>query len=102
MVLGIRWCGPIWGPTFSGPKGKRPLLNGKFTFAAGFLDQSFFPDGLYTAPSDDALAYDIQVVPMFGMNMIRLHQKVCRIPHHCITAASPPHLTQSVLYFKRF
>lgn len=59
-----------------GPKGKRPLLNGKFTFAAGFLDQSFFPDGLYTAPSDDALAYDIQVVPMFGMNMIRLHQKV--------------------------
>jgi len=59
-----------------GPKGKRPLLNGEFTFMAGFLDQSYFPDGLYTAPTDDALAYDIQVVPMFGMNMIRLHQKV--------------------------
>jgi len=59
-----------------GPHGKRPLLNGDFTFMAGFLDQSYFPDGLYTAPTDDALAYDIQVVPMFGMNMIRLHQKV--------------------------
>lgn len=59
-----------------GPKGKRPLLNGDFTFMAGFLDQSYFPDGLYTAPTDEALAFDIQVVPMFGMNMIRLHQKV--------------------------
>ena len=28
-----------------GPKGKRPLLNGKFTFLAGFLDQSWWPDG---------------------------------------------------------
>lgn len=59
-----------------GPKGKRPFLNGNFTFFAGFLDQSWWPDGQYTAPTDDALAYDIQVVPMFGLNMIRLHQKV--------------------------
>jgi len=59
-----------------GPKGKRPLLNGNFTFMAGFLDQSWWPDGQYTAPTDEALAYDIQVVPMFGLNMIRLHQKV--------------------------
>lgn len=59
-----------------GPKGKRPLLNNNFTFMAGFLDQSWWPDGQYTAPTDDALAYDIQAVPMFGLNMIRLHQKV--------------------------
>lgn len=59
-----------------GPKGKRTLLNGKFTFAAGFLDQSWWPDGQYTAPTDEGLAYDIQAVPMFGLNMIRLHQKV--------------------------
>lgn len=59
-----------------GPKGKRPLLNGKFAFAAGFLDQSWFPDGLYTAPTDEALAYDVTVLPSFGLNMIRLHQKV--------------------------
>jgi len=54
----------------------RPLLNGAFEFMAGFLDQSWWPDGQYTAPTDEALAYDIQVVPMFGLNMIRLHQKV--------------------------
>lgn len=59
-----------------GPKGKRPLLNGNFTFLAGFLDQSFWPDGQYTAPTDEALAYDVAAVPMFGLNMIRLHQKV--------------------------
>ena len=59
-----------------GPKGKRPLLNGNFTFLAGFLDQSWWPDGQYTAPTDDALAYDVTAVPMFGLNMIRLHQKV--------------------------
>jgi beta-galactosidase/beta-glucuronidase len=59
-----------------GPKGKRPLLNGKFVFAAGFLDQSWWPDGQYTAPTDEGLAYDIKAVPMFGLNMIRLHQKV--------------------------
>mmetsp|Transcript_11789 Transcript_11789/g.18151 ORF Transcript_11789/g.18151 Transcript_11789/m.18151 type:complete len:677 (-) Transcript_11789:448-2478(-) len=59
-----------------GPKGKRPFLNGNFTFLAGFLDQSWWPDGQYTAPTDEALAFDVQVVPMFGLNMIRLHQKV--------------------------
>jgi len=59
-----------------GPKGKRPLLNGKFVFLAGFLDQSWWPDGQYTAPTDEALAYDVEAVPMFGLNMIRLHQKV--------------------------
>ena len=54
----------------------RPLLNGKFTFFAGFLDQSWWPDGQYTAPTDAALAYDVEAVPKFGLNMIRLHQKV--------------------------
>jgi len=59
-----------------GPAGDRPLLNGKFTFLAGFLDQSWWPDGQYTAPTDAALAHDVEAVPMFGLNMIRLHQKV--------------------------
>ena len=45
-----------------GPKGKRPLLNGKFTFAAGFLDQSWWPDGQYTVPTDEGLAYDVAAV----------------------------------------
>jgi len=60
----------------NGPKGKRPLLNGNFTFYIGFLDQSWWPDGQYTAPTDEGLAFDIQAAPMFGMNFIRLHQKV--------------------------
>jgi len=59
-----------------GPSGKRPFLNGNFTFLAGFLDQSWWPDGQYTAPTDEALQYDVAAVPMFGLNMIRLHQKV--------------------------
>ena len=36
----------------------------------------WWPDGLYTAPTDAALAFDIQTVPTFGLNAIRLHQKV--------------------------
>lgn len=54
----------------------RPLLNGNFTFMAGFLDQSWWPDGQYTAPTDEALESDFVATKMFGFNMIRLHQKV--------------------------
>ena len=54
----------------------RPLLNGRFTFLAGWLDQSWWPDGQYTAPTDEALAFDLQAVSMFGLNTIRLHMKV--------------------------
>jgi hypothetical protein len=56
--------------------GSRPAINGNFSFLAGWLDQSWWPDGEYTAPSDDALAFDVQAVKNFGLNMIRLHQKV--------------------------
>ena len=60
------------------PSGRvaKPVLNGEFVFLAGWLDQSFWPDGIYTAPTDDALAYDLEAVRTFGMNMVRLHQKV--------------------------
>ena len=54
----------------------RPMINGKFRFLAGFLDQSWWPDGQYLAPGDEALAFDVAVLKMYGMNMIRLHQKV--------------------------
>lgn len=56
--------------------GTQPLLNGKFTFMAGFLDQSWWPDGQYTAPTDAALLSDLTATKKFGLNMIRLHQKV--------------------------
>nr|WP_144029054.1 PA14 domain-containing protein [Paenibacillus rigui] len=54
----------------------RPLLNGKFVFQMGPLDQGFYPDGIYTAPTDDALKFDIQTVKRIGMNTIRKHIKV--------------------------
>jgi len=55
---------------------KRPLLNGKFVFLAGWLDQSWWPDGQYTAPTEEALAFDLESVKTFGLNSVRLHQKV--------------------------
>ncbi len=51
-------------------------LNNKIYFQFGPLDQGYWPDGLYTAPSDDALKYDIQEAKRFGFNMIRKHVKV--------------------------
>ena len=60
----------------SGGAGSRIGINGNFTFLAGWLDQSWWPDGEYTAPGDDALRFDVQGVLDFGMNFVRLHQKV--------------------------
>ena len=54
----------------------RILLNGKFLFQMGTLDQGWWPDGLYTAPTDEALRYDLEVLKRLGMNMLRKHVKV--------------------------
>lgn len=51
-------------------------LNNKPVFQFGPLDQGWWPDGLYTAPTDEALLYDIQKTKDFGFNMIRKHIKV--------------------------
>ncbi len=63
----------------------RLLLNGKPYFHAGLLDQGYWPDGLYTAPSDDALASDIQRAKDLGFNMLRKHIKIepLRWYYHC-------------------
>lgn len=55
---------------------KRILLNNKFLFQYGPLDQGWWPDGLYTAPTEEALFYDIDQVKAMGFNMIRKHVKV--------------------------
>ncbi|WP_446686131.1 sugar-binding domain-containing protein [Paenibacillus aurantiacus] len=55
---------------------QRMLLNGEFVFQMGPLDQGYNPDGLYTAPTDDALKFDIEAVKRLNMNMIRKHIKV--------------------------
>ena len=54
----------------------RLLLNNKPLFQFGPLDQGFWPDGLYTAPTDKALRYDIGITKKLGFNMIRKHVKV--------------------------
>ena len=55
---------------------KRLHLNNKQYFQFGTLDQGWWPDGLYTAPSDDALKFDIIKTKEYGFNMIRKHVKV--------------------------
>jgi hypothetical protein len=54
----------------------RPLLNGQFVFQTGTLDQGYWPDGVYTAPTDAALAFDLQKHKDLGFNMVRKHIKV--------------------------
>lgn len=55
---------------------RRMLLNNKFVFQYGPLDQGWWPDGLYTAPTDEALKFDIEKTKALGFNMIRKHVKV--------------------------
>ena len=64
---------------------RRLFLNGKPYFHNGLLDQGYWPDGLYTAPSDDALVYDIQLAKDMGFNMLRKHIKIepLRWYYHC-------------------
>jgi beta-galactosidase/beta-glucuronidase len=64
---------------------KRMLLNGEPLFHYGPLDQGWWPDGLYTAPTDEALKFDIQKTKDLGFNMIRKHVKVepARWYYHC-------------------
>lgn len=52
------------------------FLNNKDTFMMGPLDQGFWPDGLYTAPTDAALKFDIEQEKALGFNMVRKHIKV--------------------------
>ncbi|PTS98433.1 glycoside hydrolase family 2 [Pedobacter sp. HMWF019] len=54
----------------------RIFLNNKAYYNLGTLDQGFWPDGLYTAPTDEALAFDIKAIKAMGFNTIRKHIKV--------------------------
>ncbi|TXS23151.1 glycoside hydrolase family 2 [Streptomyces sp. ms191] len=54
----------------------RPLLNGRFVFQTGTLDQGYWPDGIFTAPTDAALRFDLQKHKDLGFNMVRKHIKV--------------------------
>jgi len=54
----------------------RLFLNGRAVFMAGPLDQGWWPDGLYTAPNDAALRFDVEMTRKLGFNMARKHVKV--------------------------
>ena len=54
----------------------RMMLNNEFLFQIGPLDQGFWPDGIYTPPSDEAIFFDIATTKDLGFNMIRKHIKV--------------------------
>ncbi len=66
-------------------EGKKFLINEKSVFQRLVLDQGFYPDGIYTAPSEDALVRDIELSLALGFNGARLHQKVFepRFLYHC-------------------
>ncbi|ETZ22369.1 hydrolase [Pedobacter sp. V48] len=53
----------------------RPLLNGKFVMQVGLLDQGYWPDGILTAPTEEALKYDVEFTKKAGFNLIRKHMK---------------------------
>lgn len=65
--------------------GIRTYLNGKPIFMFGPLDQGWWPDGLYTAPTDEALRYDLEYLKQAGFNTVRKHVKVepARFYRHC-------------------
>lgn len=60
-------------------------LNGRPIFMSGVLDQGYWSDGLYTAPSDEAMVYDIETMKDLGFNMLRKHIKIepLRWYYHC-------------------
>lgn len=63
----------------------RLMLNDKPLFQIGPLDQGWWPDGLLTPPSDEAMKYDLEILKKLGMNMLRKHIKVepARYYYHC-------------------
>ncbi|HND54903.1 MAG TPA: glycoside hydrolase family 2 TIM barrel-domain containing protein, partial [Pirellulaceae bacterium] len=71
------------GPDVNGVP--RMLLNGRPVFQFGPLDQGWWPDGLYTAPTDSALRFDLEITKKLGFNLVRKHVKVEpeRWYYHC-------------------
>ncbi len=63
----------------------RLFLNNAPYFHTGVLDQGYWPDGLYTAPSDEAMVFDIELMKSMGFNMLRKHIKIepLRWYYHC-------------------
>ena len=65
--------------------GEKFLINDKSVFQRLVLDQGFYPDGIYTAPTEEALVKDVELSMAAGFNGARLHQKVFEplFLYHC-------------------
>lgn len=65
--------------------GMKFMLNGRSVFQRTVLDQGYYPDGIYTAPDEEALIRDIEISMAAGFNGARLHQRVFepRFLYHC-------------------
>ena len=64
--------------------GMKFLVNGKPVFQRLVLDQGFYPDGIYTAPTDADLRRDIELSMAMGFNGARLHEKVFEARYRCV------------------
>lgn len=64
---------------------QRPMLNNEYVFQFGPLDQGYWPDGLYTIPTEQAMIDELQTIKDLGFNMVRKHGKVepARWYYHC-------------------
>ena len=74
-----------FGMRTTGFEGRKYMLNGKSLFQRTVIDQGFYPEGIYTAPTDADLIKDIELSYAAGFNGARLHQKVfeARFLYHC-------------------
>jgi beta-galactosidase/beta-glucuronidase len=81
---------------------QRPLLNGKFQFLFGPLDQGYWPDGIYVAPNRTAMEFDLRTIKSLGMNMLRKHVSLplatplldIVAEHHVRSKSNPPSTTK--------
>ena len=85
LTYGEDCVSSYFGMRSIGFEGKKFILNGKSVFQRLVLDQGYYMDGLYTAPTDEALVNDINLSVAAGFNGARLHQKVFepRFLYHC-------------------
>ena len=78
--FGFRSVGKAWVNGFL-----RTVLNGRFFFQMGTLDQGYWPDGIYTAPTDEALRWDLAKQKELGFNTGTFFYKVLDVlPHHAL------------------
>lgn len=79
---------------------RRPLLNGKFVFHFGTLDQGFWPDGIQVPPTLEALEWDLLLLKRLGMNMVRKHvsclSRWC-LPYRGLTFRTDQNRTRPIL-----